>query len=88
MFQYKLNVMNAQQQELIERITIKPGLMGGKPTVRGLRFFVGDILELMASGLSEAEILEQHPILEKEDIHAALLYASLKMKNTVIIHAA
>lgn len=80
--------MNAQQQELIERITIKPGLMGGKPTIRGLRFPVGDILELMASGLSEAEILDQHPILEKEDIYAALLYASLKMKNTVVIHAA
>jgi uncharacterized protein (DUF433 family) len=61
--------MNKQQEELIERITIKPGLMGGRPTVRGLRFTVGDILELMASGLSDEEILEQHPILEKQDLH-------------------
>lgn len=80
--------MTAQQKKLLERITIKPGLMGGKPTVRGLRFPVGDILELLANGLSEEEILAQHPVLEKDDIHAALLYASLKMKNTVVIHAA
>ena len=78
----------AEQQTLLERITIVPGLMGGKPTIRGLRFPVADVLELLASGLSDEQILEQHPILEAEDIHAALLYASLKMKNTVIIHAA
>lgn len=80
--------MNAQQQLLLKRITIKAGLMGGRPTIRGLRFLVGDILEMMASGMSESEILEQHPILEKDDILAALLYASLKMKNTIVIHAA
>ena len=80
--------MTSQQQILLERVTIKPGLMSGKPTIRGLRFPVGDILELIASGLSEKDILEQHPILQKEDIQAALLYASLKMKNTTIIHAA
>ncbi len=48
--------------------------MGGKPTIRGLRFPVGDILELLASGLATKEILEQHPILEAEDIQAALLF--------------
>ncbi|TDW96677.1 uncharacterized protein (DUF433 family) [Dinghuibacter silviterrae] len=73
---------------MLERITIVPGLMSGKPTIRGLRFPAGDVLELLASGLSEVEILEQHPLLEKEDIQAALLYASLKMKNTLVIHAA
>ncbi|RYE28889.1 MAG: DUF433 domain-containing protein [Sphingobacteriaceae bacterium] len=72
---------------LIERITLIPGLMGGKPTIRGMRFTVSDILELLSSGLSESEILEQHPVLEKEDIKAALLYASFKLKNTMIIHA-
>src|SRR5690606_19891791 len=49
-----LAAMDAKQQELLSRITIKPGLMGGRPTVRGLRFPVGDILELLASGLTEA----------------------------------
>ena len=72
----------------MERITIKPGLMGGRPTIRGLRFPVGDVLELLASGLSEQEILDEHPVLEKKDIKASLLYASLRLKNTAVIHAA
>jgi uncharacterized protein (DUF433 family) len=80
--------MNDEQQKLLERITLVPDLLGGKPTIRGQRFLVSDILELLSSGLSEEDILEQHPLLQKEDIQAALLYASLKMKNTVIIHAA
>jgi uncharacterized protein (DUF433 family) len=80
--------MTRQQEILLQRVTIVPGLMSGKPTIRGMRFPAGDILELLSSGLSEKEILEQHPILEKADIQAALLYASLKLKNTVVIHAA
>jgi uncharacterized protein (DUF433 family) len=67
--------MNAGQQLLLERITLIPDLLGGKPTIRGMRFLVSDILELLSSGMAETEILEQHPILEKEDIQAALLYA-------------
>ena len=80
--------MNNEQQKLLERITLTPDLLGGKAAIRGLRFLVSDVLELLSSGMSEENILEQHPILEKEDIQAALLYASLKMKNTVVIHAA
>jgi uncharacterized protein (DUF433 family) len=74
--------------ELLKRITIIPGLMSGKPTIRGLRFPVGDILEMLASGMLAEEILNQHPILEKEDIQASLLYAALRTKNTLIINAA
>lgn len=62
--------------------------MGGKPVIRGLRFPVSDILELLASGLSKEEILEQHPILEPDDISAALLFASLSLKNTAFVHDA
>lgn len=80
--------MNNDQQILLDRITFIPELLSGRPSIRGMRFLVSDILELLSTGMTEAEILEQHPILEKEDIQAALLYASLKMKNTVIIHAA
>lgn len=80
--------MSTREQSLLTRITIIPGLMGGKPSIRGLRFLVGDILEMMANGMTETEIIDQHPVLEKDDIPAALLYASLKMKNTVVIHAA
>ncbi len=68
--------MDATNNLLLERITLVPGLMGGKPTIRGMRFPVNDVLELLSSGLTETEILEQHPVLEKEDIKAALLYAA------------
>lgn len=74
--------------ELLNRITIIPGLMSGKPTIRGLRFPVGDIFEMLASGMTNEDILGQHPILEKEDIQAALIYAAIRTKNTLIIHAA
>lgn len=76
------------EQELLKRITIIPGLMDGKPTIRGMRFPVGNIYELLASGMTNDQILEQHPILELDDIKAALIFAALKTKNTLIINAA
>ncbi len=80
--------MNTEQADLLNRITIKEGMMGGKPTIRGMRFPVKDILGLLSSGMTWDEILEQHPILEKDDIRAALIYASIKITNTVTLNAA
>ena len=77
-----------QVKQLLARITVKPGMMGGRPTIRGMRFPVGDILEMLASGMKEESILEQHPILEKDDISAALTYAALTINKSKIIHAA
>ncbi|MGH2611792.1 MAG: DUF433 domain-containing protein [Rhabdochlamydiaceae bacterium] len=71
--------MNSNQQILLQRISLKPGLMGGIPTIRNMRFTVSDILEMLASGMTEAEILEQHSILEAEDIQAAKLFTSLNI---------
>jgi len=62
--------------------------MGGKPTIRGMRFPVADILEMLSSGMTTEEILEDHPVLEKEDITAALRYAALSINKSVIVHAA
>jgi uncharacterized protein (DUF433 family) len=76
------------QTELLKRITIIPGLMGGKPTIRGMRFRVSDILELLANNVSKEEILEDFPDLEMEDIQAALLYAAIRLNGTIIINAA
>ena len=59
-----------------KRITINPEQCGGRPCIRGLRIRVIDILDLLANGLSHTEILEELPDLEKEDILAALKYAS------------
>lgn len=70
---------------LLNRITIIPGLMGGKPTIRGMRFKVSDVLDYLSSGMSEAEILEDFPYLEKEDITACLQYAAKKLDHTVIL---
>ena len=66
------------EQELLNRITVDPQVMVGKPILRGLRISVAQILSALAGGLSEKEILEEYPDLEPEDIHAALLYASQK----------
>jgi uncharacterized protein (DUF433 family) len=57
-------------------ITIEPGKRGGKPTIRGLRITVYDILEYLAAGMSEEEILADFPYLTKEDILACLKFAA------------
>jgi uncharacterized protein (DUF433 family) len=73
------------EKELLKRITIIPGLMGGRPTIRGMRFKVSDLLGYLSAGMTEAEILEDFPYLEKEDITACLEYASKKLDHTVIL---
>lgn len=60
----------------LDRITVKPGLMGGKPTIRGMRVTVGMIVEEIAGGTSFDELLEAFPYLEREDITQALQYAA------------
>jgi uncharacterized protein (DUF433 family) len=64
------------EKELLYRITIDPKIMVGKPTIRGLRITVDQILKALAAGISTDELLEDYPELEKEDIEAALLYAA------------
>ena len=58
------------------RITIEPGKRGGKPCVRGLRITVYEVLDYLASGMSEAEILKDFPDLTAEDIKACLAFAA------------
>jgi uncharacterized protein (DUF433 family) len=62
-------------ESLLQRITYRPEVLGGKPVIRGLRISVEMILELLAKGASRQEILEDYPELEADDIQAALLYA-------------
>jgi uncharacterized protein (DUF433 family) len=68
-----------------DRITIDPGKRGGKPCVRGLRITVYDILEYLASGMTEDEILEQFPDLEREDIRACLEFAADRERKLMSI---
>ena len=60
---------------MLTRITVNPEVCHGKPTIRGSRLLVTTILELLASGMTHAEILEDYPSLEMEDIQACLEYA-------------
>jgi uncharacterized protein (DUF433 family) len=65
----------------LERITIDPAVMGGKPCLRGMRVTVGLITGLVASGASFEEILQLYPYLEEDDIKAALTYAAWRAEE-------
>ena len=65
----------------LERITIDPRVMGGKPCIRGIRITVGTITGLLASGETIARVLELYPSLEKGDIYAALAYATWRAEE-------
>jgi len=64
------------EMELSKRITINPEVMVGKPTIRGMRITVEQILNSLASNISVKDLMEDYPELELEDIKAALLYAA------------
>ncbi|MDQ6764149.1 MAG: DUF433 domain-containing protein [Bacteroidota bacterium] len=70
--------------ELLKRITINPGIFNGKPIIRGMRFAVADVLGYLAAGMTQEEILNDFPYLDKEDITAALLYAQNKVDHSII----
>jgi uncharacterized protein (DUF433 family) len=65
----------------LKRITFDPHVMGGKPTIRGLRVTVGMIIGLIAAGHDNNEILKAYPYLEAEDIREALTYAAWRVEE-------
>ena len=67
----------------LDRITIEDGKRGGKPCIRGLRITVYDVLEYLASGMTEAEILADFPDLESDDIKACLEFAADRERKMV-----
>ncbi|KAA6464684.1 DUF433 domain-containing protein [Acidobacteria bacterium AB60] len=68
-------------------ITIEPGKRSGKPCIRGLRITVYDVLEYLASGMTEAEILADFPALRAEDIRACLSFAADRERKYEILSA-
>jgi uncharacterized protein (DUF433 family) len=70
--------------DLKDRITINPEQCGGRPCIRGMRIRVSDVLDLFAAGLSAAQILEEMPDLEMEDLQAALQYAARRLDHPVL----
>jgi uncharacterized protein (DUF433 family) len=73
---------------LEERITVNPNQCGGYPCIRGMRIRVIDVLELQANGLTSAEILEELPDLEAEDLQAIAKYVIRKLDHPVLALAA
>ena len=66
-------------------ITIEPGKRGGKPCIRGMRITVYDVLEYLASGMSEEEIVRDFPDLTREDIRACLAFAAERERRLLLI---
>ena len=69
----------------MERITFNPNQCGGRPCVRGMRIRVKDVLDLVAAGIPESEILADYPDLEADDIKASLEYAAAQLDHPVLV---
>jgi uncharacterized protein (DUF433 family) len=70
--------------DLLNRISIDPAICGGKPCIRGTRIWVSLILDLLATGMSEAELHAEYPALTHENILAAIAYAAEVARERVI----
>lgn len=68
----------------MDRITILSSVRGGRPTIRGLRITVAEVLEMLGSGMSEADILEAFPYLEAEDVKAVLACAAKNFDHPIV----
>ncbi|GJL64939.1 MAG: hypothetical protein NPIRA04_35930 [Nitrospirales bacterium] len=74
-----------KDQQLLERLTMNPKVMVGKPTIKGTRLTVEYILNLLAHGASVTEVLEEYPDLMQEDIQACLLFATKSLEDTAFM---
>ncbi|TVQ21776.1 MAG: DUF433 domain-containing protein [Spirochaetaceae bacterium] len=72
------------ESDLLARITIDPEQCGGRPCIRGMRFRVIDMLELLAAGETPDGILSDYPYLEPQDITASLLFAARQIDHPVV----
>lgn len=81
-----MRVMNTSAES--PRITIQPGKRGGKPCVRGLRITVQDVLDWLAAGMSEQQILDEYPELMVDDIRAVLAYAADRERHAAWVRVA
>ena len=71
--------------DLLSRITVNPEQCGGRPCIRGMRVRVTDVLDLLATGLSAEQVLEELPYLEAADIQACLQYAAREIDHPVLV---
>ena len=71
-------------EKVLERITVNPAQCGGRPCIRGMRIRVSDVLDLLANGLTNEQVLTELPDIEPDDIKACLIYASAKINYPVL----
>jgi uncharacterized protein (DUF433 family) len=74
-----------KEKQLLERITLNPKVMAGKPVIRGTRLTVEYILGLLAHGATTAEILQEYEGLTAEDIQACLIFAAKSLESTAFM---
>ena len=72
------------EKDLLKRITVEQDKCGGKPCIRNMRIRVKDVLNMLASGMTHQEILEDYPYLEEQDIRAVLAYAARQFDHPVL----
>lgn len=72
------------RKEIADRITVDPEQCGGRPCVRGMRIRVTDVLDLLASGLSQRQVLDELPDLTADDVEACLRFASQRLDHPVV----
>jgi uncharacterized protein (DUF433 family) len=72
---------------VLDRITFNPKQMGGRPCIRGMRIRVSDVLDMLAGGATQEQILADYPYLEADDIRASLAYAAAQIGHPVIVAA-
>ena len=70
--------------ELMDRITVNPQQCGGRPCIRGMRIRVIDVIDLLAAGLSPAQVVEELPDLEAADVSACLRFASRRLDHPIL----
>lgn len=73
------------ESQLLARITFNPKQCGGRPCIRNMRIRVTDVLDLLAAGLSPAQIVAELPDLEPDDVRAAVLFASRRLDHPMLV---
>lgn len=72
------------ETNLLKRITVEKDKCGGKPCIRNMRIRVKDVLDMLANGMSNQEILEDYSYLEEQDIRAVLIYAARQFDHPIL----
>jgi uncharacterized protein (DUF433 family) len=73
-----------RNKHLVDRITLNPQQCGGHPCIRGMRIRVSDVLDLLAAGLTNEQVLEELPDLELDDVRASIYYAARKVNRVTL----